>query len=705
MRSASRRRWRPSGWTRAPSTTRAFDYARFFDISITFDGETVQPAPGSSVEVRIELADTASDTLSVVHFGESAEVLESAAESGAVDFETTGFSVYAIVEAPEPVPPSGWKRAATLEEIAALGQDGFYVRHPGGYYFTNIQYSISGSRTGIQKTKPAASNPDVADGAVKYYFEPVDGTDDQFRVRCLADNGDWAHVAQSSNSLSLTTADRASVFTISPFPNNANTFRVLGTGGYYWNMQGGEGGNGFAAYNSATDANARIQLEFYARQEDDPYDLKGKSFGIAWHDESANSAALTATGKTVNNQQRLEGFDMLMRPDVLDHDGILLVAQDSDIQEWTFTGLEGDAYYLTTVVDGATKYLTIDGGNVTLEDAPDPDHSVIRAIPGTGANAGKWRFLAGDYSLNFTGNVSNGFNAVTGSGAGTWMNLAQESVLTEEDFTLYNAKKVSVSDRTNVYDGQQVVLYTRVWNGKTNQYEFYAVDFDGKLVRCYDTGDAIEWIGTQVNTALWDFVEYKNADGTPNDYYELMNVQYGDCLAPQLSGARIFSDDPVGINLNGRRFGDSFTTIVAWDDARYAYAGLKVEDGRVVACPLSEAQDFNFAVVNPIDPDDTLTTVDTVNSNAFGIEMKMIDFQNGNIGSLDSPRDAVQNPFFGGDQSGKSGLLSTDLDGGYPTTTDLTGRAGHSLSELYAGATPVNHLFIQSIYNESGYFE
>ena len=243
-----------------------------------------------------------------------------------------------------------------------------------------------------------------------------------------------------------------------------------------------------------------------------------------------------------------------------------------------------------------------------------------------------------------------------------------------------------------------------MWNDATNQYEFYAVDYDGSLARCYDTGDGIQWIGTQVNTALWEFVEYRNADGTPNDYYELRNVLYGGYIAPLQAGDQILSDGPIGINLNGRRFGDSYTPIVAWDDSRYAFSGLKVEDGRVVACPLSEAQDFYFAIVNPVDPDDTLTIVDTVDSSGFGIEMRMVDYDNGNIGSLDSPRDAVQNPFFGGDNN-RTGLLSTNLDDDYPTATDATGNAGRSLAELYAGATPVNHLFLQSVYNESGYFE
>ena len=48
--------------------TAIFEYARFFDISLVKDGEKIQPAEGSSVNVKIELADTSSDSLKVLHF-------------------------------------------------------------------------------------------------------------------------------------------------------------------------------------------------------------------------------------------------------------------------------------------------------------------------------------------------------------------------------------------------------------------------------------------------------------------------------------------------------------------------------------------------------------------------------------------------------------------------------------------------------------
>lgn len=78
------------------------EYIRLFDISIMDEnGTKVQPAEGSTVDVKIELADAEGDELSVVHFaddGEVGSVVESTTEGNTVSFETDGFSVYAVVD-------------------------------------------------------------------------------------------------------------------------------------------------------------------------------------------------------------------------------------------------------------------------------------------------------------------------------------------------------------------------------------------------------------------------------------------------------------------------------------------------------------------------------------------------------------------------------------------------------------------------------
>ncbi len=679
----------------------SISYARFFDIRIVDgDGNEVQPASGSAVEVKVELADSQSSNLSVVHFGDQAEIVESASLEGTVSFETTGFSVYAIVDAPEPAPIGEAQVASSLDELAAA-----LASNPNEAFYLSVTRGGSTDKY-FKNTLNAKDCFNLSDGdaraASKWYFESA-GSNGAYRIYTYVGE-DKSYVKNTSGNLVglVENSADATVFDISQAAEGLFYFKVKGQNKW---LQYSKGGDGIRFWTDKKDAgNSQIKITYASSLaiEDDPYALDGVSYGIAYHNQSATSAALTASAQTVSGQQRLQGLDMVMRPDVLDNDGILLVAENSDIQFWTFENVEEDNYHITTTVDGAKAYLTIDGGNVTLEDAPDPVKSLIHVSPGTGENAGKWSFSANGYALNLPGAVDKGFNGTSGTGATTWMNLVERSALNDDDFTLYNAKKVSVSDEDNVGNGQQVIVYTRVWNDVKKRYEFYAVDHDGSLVYCYDAGDRIEWIGSKVNTALWEFTEYYDDDGNPNFYYELENVAYGNCIAPQIQDGQILSDDAIGVNLDGRRLGKSSTTIVAWDDYNYEYAGLKVEDGHVVSCPLSEADEFYFAIVSPQqDPQhDELTEVDTIDNSRFGISMSMIDFNN----PLTGGRDSRQAAFMGSD--GGPGMLSTNLgEDGYPTNA-----SGQSLAELFSPTssdpmTSANHLFLTSVYNESGYFE
>ncbi|MBQ3460757.1 MAG: hypothetical protein IJH14_08825 [Solobacterium sp.] len=674
--------------------TDALSYARFFDIKIVKDNETIQPKEGSVVGVSIELNDAAGENLSVVHFGEEPEVLASTTEENSVVFETTGFSVYGIVDAPEPAKVEIQTVMGTEELV---DNEPFYLSYNGlKNYTTN---DLNGNSAFIETNK--------SEDADEWYFESAD--DGSFYIYTMEDGNKQYMYNQSGNLVSLSNTNKTA-FEISQAAEGKFYLKKAGEDKWLQHSNGGKGIRFYTDNNNATNSRITITYADSYRVQDDPYELNGKTYGIAFHNDTAAAAAMMADTVTVGSTNELRAVDMLMRPDVLDNEGILLVAEGSDIQEWTFESITEDYYYLKTTVNGATKYLTVNGKNITLSDEPDPEnHSVIKAVPGTGASSGKWHFTVNGYnvSADLSGTSARGFAGANNNGTSTWLNLVERSVLNDDDFTLYTAQKVSVSDTVNVHDGQQVVIYTRIWNEEKKKYEFFAVDHDGSLVRCYDTGDNIEWIGSNVNTALWTFTEYTNPDGTLNYFYDLQNTQYGNYIDPQVSDQDIFSNDPVGINMGGRRYGENYTSIIAWDDNQYAYSGLKTENGKVVACPLSEAEDFYFAVINPVDPQDELSTVDTIDNNEYGITMKMMDFNN----ELDQGRDKEQRAFLGGDEK-ISGLLSTNLgDDGYPIGTDKAGESGQgtSLSVLFneksAGSQTVNHLLIESIYNESGYFE
>ena len=732
------------------------EYIRLFDISIVSrddPGIRYQPAEGTAVDMRVELADRTSEQMTVVHFAdgtEEAEAVESVTQSSeagsSVEFQAGSFSVYSIVDAPEPavIGATGWYTANSLDQIEELGENGFYVSYNGYYLTGDLVHNVTNNsdRDGLVAT-PDPYNSVPEDLAAEFYFSRVEGTN-TFKIYVEDENGvknyvKLTSVSGNSSRAGLTLVSEESdgtAFTIEK-NGNSNSFYISaqlpGPIEYWWNSNNKDPGKGaFVGYNLKKDQNtAKVTLSYYYTAENDPYDLNGKTFGIAYNDNSVSAAGVSAAGKTVSGQERLEGVDMLIRSDVLTNSGNLLVAENSDIQEWTFESFSEDKYYIKTTVDGAVKYLSISGSNVTLAETPT-DASVVKATPGTGSNSGKWHFTVGGYSLNFAGSAANGFNAANSNGASTWLNLVEKSTLTDEDFVEYSARKISASDDilsatqkddngeilkddegNVVYKSEKtkVVIYTRVWNETTKKYEFYAVDHDGSLVRVYDSGDRINWVGNKVNSALWEFTEYTNTDGTPNYYYELENTAYsGTYLVPQSEG--IISDQTVGIYLNGRREGFDYTTIVAWDDNAYAYSGLKIErnaDGtlKVVPCPFEDADDFYFAVIAPpVETAGSTSEVTTVDNNEHGISIRMVDFNNT---PLLNDRDPVQNPFFGAhpwtQYAPDSGLLSTDLTNGYPTTTAHTGTAGRSLSELFSGMTPANHLFIQSVYNESGYFE
>ena len=77
-------------------------YIRLFDISIvSTDGEKIQPAAGSTVDVRMELADSIGEQLNVVHFSDendSGTVIEADVDGRTVSFEAEGFSIYVVAD-------------------------------------------------------------------------------------------------------------------------------------------------------------------------------------------------------------------------------------------------------------------------------------------------------------------------------------------------------------------------------------------------------------------------------------------------------------------------------------------------------------------------------------------------------------------------------------------------------------------------------
>ncbi|SCW43069.1 fibro-slime domain-containing protein [Ruminococcaceae bacterium YRB3002] len=695
----------------------SIENVRFFDISIVKDNVELEPAPGTSVNVKIQLDDRIDEDITVVHLPDNAdgEIVESDSVAGSagteITFEADGFSAYAIVPGPDSVDVTLHTVSSVQDLIDLAGTGtGIYIGNPKGYYFMGEEYTRigNGNRTGIKKTLPKSSVP--GDDAEVYYFV-YDSNTGKFTVHCGKDDN-VKYIRQSGNSLYLTTnASQATPFTITE--NGTNIFLVTGDGEYYWNMQNGETQNAsqrrgfaFATWNENVETDANAQIRFWYRDEvgEDPFDLNGKTLGLMYYNGGTAGKGLVPTeGSDAAGAQ-----SMSVLAKKTDFNDKIFVSSDCDITMWDVHWDEEDKYIFSTVIDGSTKYLHIDQTGVTFSDTPQS----IQVIPGAGGNAGKISLKYGNNTLSYSGDVKSGF-IVNGNPDYDWLNIIDLSDFSQDYFLTYSANKVGVNDKERVYDNgenkrSRVIIYTRFWNKDKKKYEFYAVDYDGSLVPVYEDGDTIEWVDNGINTLLWDFIEYKNGQN-PNGYYDLFNEYSEMYIAPQFTDNQIMSSNKIGINLPGRYpdYSGYYTPFLAWDNPHYSYAGLKVEQDssgnhRLVVCSSDETADFYFAILQDVFLDEQLHKVPTVDNNTYGITMRMKDF---------TDRSEMSN-FLGNNEGGAvttlvQGLLSTNLgDDGYPTVTRNNNK---SLKELYYNndtePTTVNHLFIESIYRGSGYFE
>ena len=523
-------------------------YFRVFDITITdLLGEKIEIT--TSVRVTIEpLTDGEADSLppeiQVLHFpGEEpdCEQINNVDVDGeTVSFTADGFSAYAIVAGPGNQ-AMGWVSVTTMAEFEEYAAEGLYIGHTSGYFFKNNIVSDSGTnpRTGIGKTKPAQTMPDVAHGAVKYYFESA-GATNQYYIYCYSGNGEPGNTKQYvhhesdgtasnlSKSLSFTDDSGKTAFTVSL---TSKGFRI-NDDAWYWNMQGSAAGNRFCVWNTAADTNNYLTFWSYIDPGDDPFGLDGKRYGLMSFANGITGIGMLSTSSEANH---LDALTMTVLTNKDDHSDRLFVPKNTDIPLWTFHWVEGtgdgNVYTLSTNTDDGVRYLRITAAGLSLSETP----CNIQIIPGTGVHNGEICLKSmEDDTLTYCGSVTDGFSVGNSTVGSEWLNLVELSFLTEDYYMTYAADKVSVSD-SDVTNGSRIIIYTRSWNETKKRYEFYAIDHDGHLVQVYESGNEIQWVGNRINTLLWDFVEYY-WEGTddPNGYYELFNEYSQMYVAPQL---------------------------------------------------------------------------------------------------------------------------------------------------------------------------
>ena len=235
--------------------------------------------------------------------------------------------------------------------------------------------------------------------------------------------------------------------------------------------------------------------------------------------------------------------------------------------------------------------------------------------------------------------------------------------------------------------------------------DFYAIDGNGNLSQVYESGDMVLW--NNQPTIGWKLIRCTNDSGDYTGYYDFINMDTGKFLAPQAN--QTISDNRIGVQLDGAAGHN--TTIKAWDSSVNAYCGFSIQGGQLVT---SDSADWFFASVSQTESDGLkLQTVETVDSTALGVTIKMFNYPNT---CSKNNRSDYQTNYKIYDKNGKDwlgngpviqGLVQNKLNSnGYPVTTyQNTSREGLFTGSGSVTATNANHLFIQQTYDETGYFE
>ena len=650
-----------------------------YDITVT-NGST-EYQPGEEFPIRVEITDPAISEAGCIELwhirddGESEQITDFKVTEGTLSFYATGFSVYQIV-----VPESSSSKVkvnslSTLKSYAD-NNEGMYIQHNNSSMYLTNQSGTAGSLTGITATSDAGA-------AALYYFEYIN--DQQYYIYCM-NNGTKNYLLQSNtgNLTFVSSPSEASQFYVT---TAVDKFKIGSTSGKGWKASGS------VVIGQTTNSGEIFNVWYGAVTSEIP--LNNCTYGLMYYPGGTQGYAIMADEEdSIHSLVQLVTYvSNAVTPGVT-----LYVDQNSEITRWTFHRTAPNTYTLSADTENGTKYLKVSEDALVLTDSAadasefkatfNPDNKMQLSCGG--------KYIA--YSVSGSGDDAvSSFTLANSSTAATWLNLLDTTALSEEDYIKYSAHRISVSDAVN---GKRYIVYTRLWNETEKRYNAYAVDFNGTLYPCYASSGKILWLGDGTCSLEWEFIEYVDAvTKEPNYYYELYNPYSEKYIAPQLGTDQVLSGSTIGVNMNGRRKGEYYSTVLAWDDAYYAYIGLKPDDEtnptRLVPCAESVAVPFYFAELEPLNLNDSLHTIETIDNNEHGITIKMQDFPN---------RSTMSN-FMGEDDSNtlvkKQGLLSTNIgEDSYPKN-----RQNQSLATLFNNPTNVNHLFIKSVYESSGYFE
>ena len=376
------------------------------------------------------------------------------------------------------------------------------------------------------------------------------------------------------------------------------------------------------------------------------------------------------------------------------------------------------------------KYLTFKNGSLELiTGKSNADPVSISRVDGTDY------YRIGD---DTTGYISwNGSTFVKGTAND---NINLNFCLTESSGT--NAShKATLTSVQEIKPGQDVIIYRRVQQPDYT-YKYYAIDGNGNAKRVYDNSDSIYWKGDE--PVEW---EIRDLGG----YYAFYNPTTKTYLALQQTGHAVLAESAytgdeqdIRISMPGKIAGTYTSKLSYWYADGNVTNGLKVTENdehtgaTVSVVPMDESDEFYFAVRDPAVQGE-LTEVDTLDSDSMGIKITMYDFSGAAETTTPSgmsylPKrlkfmDAIMGNEAWTQGQYTPGFVSRYLDSdGYPVIISNANNkrywsnnsvVNNSLKLLFENETvqngdpkkgtvtkteDVNHLFLQNVYDSSGYF-
>jgi len=394
---------------------------------------------------------------------------------------------------------------------------------------------------------------------------------------------------------------------------------------------------------------------------------------------------------------------------------------DENASVWLFEyDIDKDAYYISNGyhTDGSTRYLRMYSNTGNAAIGLDTNKTSATPVKIEKNADGTYRLYVENggtrHYLTYNSNSSSFYSRRTNNPDG---NSNIHFCLPEENGSSASHKATLIS-AVDTQPGQKLIIYQRIWGTDANGTQvayYYAINGDGNLIPVKSSSDSIYWKGDQ--TIEWELTDvgsgYYTLSGKNSRGQTVYLVPKSDGIVFTGNEAAFEGNEKhLNISLPGRDIYETYTSkIASWDYNAFVTYGMSATASGITPTEYLNSQEFYFATRDPIVQGE-LTEVDTVNSKDLGITIEMYDFS-GPAGNQN--RLAFMTAVLPDDEwmpyELHQGLTQRVLGSdGYPVSSQGSHRSLKDIFETNTYGTSsvkkeANHLFIQSVYNETGFFK